>query len=55
MINFRVSDFDKLLEQLRPGHVKIDDKKMDGPFRKSAWVYYTDGNKIELWQPMDEG
>ena len=54
MINFRVSDLDKFLEQLKAEGVKIDDEKMDESYGKFAWVYDPEGNKIELWQPTDE-
>ena len=54
MINFRVTDLDKLLEQLKAGGVKIDEEKIDESYGKFAWVYDPEGNKIELWQPTDE-
>lgn len=50
MINFRVADLDQLLVQLGSRGVRIDDKRMDEPYGKFAWVYDCDGNKIELWQ-----
>ena len=54
MINFRISDLDQFLETLKAAGVKIDDQKMEESYGKFAWVYDPDGNKIELWQPMDE-
>lgn len=38
MINFHVTDIDKLLERLKAEAVKIDDQKMHESFRKFAWV-----------------
>lgn len=54
MINFRVSDLDKFVGQLKLAGVKIDEKTMDEPYGKFAWVYDPEGNKIELWEPKDE-
>jgi glyoxylase I family protein len=53
MMNFRVSDLDKFIGQLRDAGVKIDDKTMNESFGKFAWVYDPEGNKIELWQPIE--
>ena len=52
MLNFRVSDLDKFLGELKAAGVKIDVKTMDESYGKFAWVYDPDGNKIELWQPV---
>ena len=46
MINFHVSYLDKLPELLKAGDIKIDES-----YGKFAWVYDSEGNKIELWQP----
>ena len=54
MINFRVSDLDAFLEQLKAEGVKIDEERMDESYGKFAWVYDPEGNKIELWQPGEE-
>ena len=54
MLNLRVSDLDALLAQLRADDVKIDEKIMDEPYGRFAWVYDPEGNKIELWQPIEE-
>jgi glyoxylase I family protein len=31
--------------------VKIDPKRMSEPYGRFAWIYDSDGNKIELWEP----
>ncbi|MBA2611053.1 MAG: VOC family protein [Bacteroidetes bacterium] len=54
MINLRVSNLDKLMEQLKAANVKIDEKRMNESYGKFAWVYDPEGNKIELWEPTDE-
>jgi catechol 2,3-dioxygenase-like lactoylglutathione lyase family enzyme len=52
MINYIVDDLDALLYRLKQEGVKIDDKRMDESYGRFAWIYDSDGNKIELWQPV---
>jgi catechol 2,3-dioxygenase-like lactoylglutathione lyase family enzyme len=52
MINYIVDDMDALLDRLKQEGVKIDPKRMDESYGRFAWIYDSDGNKIELWQPM---
>jgi catechol 2,3-dioxygenase-like lactoylglutathione lyase family enzyme len=51
MINYIVDDLDALLDRLKEEGVKIDDKRMNESYGRFAWIYDSDGNKIELWQP----
>ena len=53
MLNFRVTDVDDALEELRAAGVRIDDQRMDEPYGRFAGVYDPEGNKIELWEPRD--
>ncbi|MEA2128869.1 MAG: hypothetical protein QOJ85_1760 [Solirubrobacteraceae bacterium] len=52
MINFRVSDLDAMLAQLRSKGADVADEAQDmegvGRF---GWVTDPEGNRIELWQP----
>ena len=52
MINYIVDDLDALLNRLQQEGVKIDAKRMNESYGHFAWIYDSDGNKIELWQPM---
>jgi catechol 2,3-dioxygenase-like lactoylglutathione lyase family enzyme len=52
MINYIVDDMDALLDRLKQEGVKIDDKRMNESYGHFAWIYDSDGNKIELWQPV---
>jgi catechol 2,3-dioxygenase-like lactoylglutathione lyase family enzyme len=52
MINYIVDDMDALLDRLKQEGVKIDAKRMDESYGRFAWIYDSDGNKIELWQPL---
>jgi catechol 2,3-dioxygenase-like lactoylglutathione lyase family enzyme len=52
MINYIVDDMDALLGRLKEEGVKIDPKRMDESYGHFAWISDSDGNKIELWQPV---
>jgi catechol 2,3-dioxygenase-like lactoylglutathione lyase family enzyme len=54
MVNYVVDDMDALLDRLKQEGVKIDPKRMDESYGRFAWIYDSDGNKIELWQPLPE-
>jgi predicted enzyme related to lactoylglutathione lyase len=51
MINWRVADLDAMLDQLRAGDVRIDDKLEESEQGRFAWGYDLEGNKFELWEP----
>ena len=51
MVNYIVDDLDALLDRLKQEGVKIDPKRMNESYGRFAWIYDSDGNKIELWQP----
>ena len=51
MVNYRVADLAKLLEQLRAEGCEVLDKTDDSEFGKFGWVIDPEGNKVELWQP----
>jgi len=52
MINYIVDDMDALLDRLKQEGVKIDAKRINESFGRFAWIYDSDGNKIELWQAI---
>lgn len=51
MVNYIVDDLDAMLERLQKEGVKIDPKRTHEPYGRFAWIYDSDGNKIELWEP----
>lgn len=55
MLNFRVKNLEAMLTQLKENGVKIDEKRQEDSIGKFAWVYDLEGNKIELWEPGEEG
>lgn len=54
MINYIVDDLDALLDRLEKEGVKIDPNRMNESYGRFAWIYDSDGNKIELWEPPQE-
>jgi hypothetical protein len=50
MINYRVANLDRMLEQLRKNGVKIE-KVEDYDYGRWAWIMDPEGNRIELWEP----
>ena len=51
MINYRVQDLDRLLEQLKSEGVKVDEKREEYDYGKFGWIIDPEGNRIELWEP----
>ena len=53
MINYRVDNLDEMIEQLRTGGVEIIQGPESHENGKFAWIMDPDGNKVELWEPMN--
>jgi predicted enzyme related to lactoylglutathione lyase len=53
MINYRVDDLDALLASLTAAGVWIDPKRDDASYGRFAWIKDCDGNRVELWQPLE--
>jgi predicted enzyme related to lactoylglutathione lyase len=51
MINYIVDDLDAFLAKCAANGVTIDPKRETYDYGHFAWIFDTDGNKIELWQP----
>ena len=49
MINYRVGNLEKMLEQLRQGGVIVE-KSEDYDYGRFAWITDPEGNRIELWE-----
>jgi predicted enzyme related to lactoylglutathione lyase len=54
MINYRVENLTALLEQLKQEGVEIVGEMQEFDYGKFAWIMDPDGNKLELWEPVDE-
>jgi predicted enzyme related to lactoylglutathione lyase len=54
IVNFRVKDIEALIEQLKANGVQVDDKPVQSySYGKFSWCIDPEGNKIELWEPID--
>jgi catechol-2,3-dioxygenase len=50
MINYRVANLERMLEQLRRDGVTVE-KVENHDFGRWAWITDPEGNRIELWEP----
>ena len=53
MINYRVNDMEGLVKKLRDNGVTIIDDIQEFEYGKFVHIMDNDGNKIELWEPVD--
>ena len=54
MINYRVENLEGLLEQLKREGVDIVGEMEEYEYGKFAHIVDPEGNKIELWEPIDK-
>ncbi|MCU0419786.1 MAG: VOC family protein [Cyclobacteriaceae bacterium] len=55
MINYRVANLEALLAALKAEGVEVVGEMQVYSYGKFGWILDPDGNKIELWEPKDEG
>lgn len=53
MFNYRVADLEGLLRLLKEEGVEIVGEMETYEYGKFAWIVDPEGNKIELWEPID--
>lgn len=53
MVNYRVADLEALLAALRAEGVEQVGEMQSHDYGKFAWILDPDGNKIELWEPIE--
>lgn len=53
MMNFRVDNLEALLEVLKEEGVTIVGEMESYEYGKFGWILDPEGNKIELWEPID--
>ncbi|MCW8981581.1 MAG: glyoxalase/bleomycin resistance/dioxygenase family protein [Altibacter sp.] len=53
MMNFRVADLEGLLEVLKKEGVTVVGEMEEYEYGKFGWILDPEGNKIELWEPVD--
>lgn len=54
MFNYRVENLVELLRVLKEEGVEIVGEIEEYPYGKFGWIMDPDGNKIELWEPLNE-
>lgn len=55
MINYRVEDIEELVKELKASGVTVLDEIETYPYGKFVHILDPENNKIELWEPVDEG
>lgn len=53
MINYRVENLEELLIEMKQEGVEIVGEMEEYEYGKFAWALDPDGNKMELWEPVD--
>ena len=53
MMNFRVENLEELLTQLKKEGVTVVGDIETYDYGKFGWILDPEGNKIELWEPID--
>ena len=54
MLDLRVDDLDQLLMDLAAAGVRIDPHREEASYGRFAWIWDLEGNRVELWQPLDQ-
>ena len=54
MVNFRVENLEELLEALKKEGIEIIGEIESYDYGKFGWIMDPEGNKIELWEPLDK-
>jgi predicted enzyme related to lactoylglutathione lyase len=54
MINYRVENLTLLMQTLKEEGVPIIGEVEEFEYGKFGWIMDPEGNKIELWEPVDE-
>lgn len=55
MFNYRVENLVELLKILKEEGVEIVGEMQEFSYGKFGWIMDPDGNKVELWEPIDDG
>ncbi|HTR48677.1 MAG TPA: VOC family protein [Verrucomicrobiae bacterium] len=51
MINYRVTNLERVLAKLKADGATVDPKVEDEPYGKFGWAMDPEGNRFELWEP----
>jgi predicted enzyme related to lactoylglutathione lyase len=53
MISYRVANLDALLAQLRAAGGQVGSDIEESEFGRFGWAYDPEGNRFELWEPLE--
>jgi predicted enzyme related to lactoylglutathione lyase len=53
MVNFRVSNLDAMLGQLRAAGAEVDSHVEEHEYGRFGWAVDPEGNRFELWEPPE--
>ena len=53
MFNYRIANLEALLIELKKGGAAIAGETQEFDYGKFTWIFDNEGNKIELWEPID--
>ena len=53
MINYRVENIEELMKNLKKADITIVGEIESFDYGKFGWILDPEGNKIELWEPID--
>lgn len=51
MLNYRVSNLDAMLAQLRAAGAQVEERVEDHSYGRFGWASDPEGNRFELWEP----
>ena len=54
IVNFRVDSLDEVLAQLEAAGARLDQKQESADFGNFGWFWDPEGNRVELWEPVEE-
>ena len=54
MVNYRVQNIEGLVEQFKKDGITVVDEIVSYDYGKFVHIMDADGNKIELWEPVDQ-
>ncbi len=55
MVNYRVENLDRMLDQLRAAGATVEDRVEDYGYGRFGWATDPEGNRFELWEPAAPG
>ncbi|MDX1418391.1 MAG: VOC family protein [Rubricoccaceae bacterium] len=55
MVNYRVANLDRMLDQLRAAGADVDDRVETYNYGRFGWATDPEGNRFELWEPIGPG